>query len=179
MVNGISGLTGYATQMMSQSTTRGKDDLFDKIDKDSDGGISQEEFGAFLQKMSEDSGTTYDVEELFSTYDADGDGLLSQNELDAFMKENAPPPPPPNQAAEIVQRMSTEEKQQLLDNLVQKIDSNGDGSIDAEEFSAFTEKMSSTNENVSSADRLKQLIRSLENQLETEATRSTSIDITA
>lgn len=179
MVNGISGLAGYATQRMSQSETHGKDDLFDKIDKDTDGGISQEEFGAFLQKMAEDSGTTYDVEELFSTYDADGDGLLSQDELDTFMKENAPPPPPPNQTAEIVQRMSTEEKQQLLDSLVKKIDSNGDGSIDAEEFSAFSEKMSPTYGNVSSADRLSQLIRAMESQLETEATGSTSIDITA
>jgi Ca2+-binding EF-hand superfamily protein len=141
MINGISSISSYATSMIGRSTTRPEDDLYEKIDSDSSGGISKDEFSAFLQKMSEDSGTTYDVDELFTAYDADGDGILNEEELDTFMKENAPPPPP-NATAGVVGQMSAEDKQQLLQSLFQKLDTSGDGGIDATEFSAFTDKIS-------------------------------------
>ena len=74
------------------------DDLFSKIDSNSDSSVDSTEFAEFAEKISA-TGTSVDTDEVFSTYDADGDGVLSEEELGSFMKDNAPPPPaPPSQS---------------------------------------------------------------------------------
>lgn len=87
------------------STGQAGDDLFGKVDTDGDGGVSQTELQALLEKMSGGtaSKTGVDSDELFSQLDADGDGSLSQAEFDAGRPSGGPgggavggmPPPPP------------------------------------------------------------------------------------
>ena len=87
------------------STGQAGDDLFGKVDTDGDGGVSQTELQALLEKMSGGtaSQTGVDSDELFSQLDADGDGSLSQAEFDAGRPSGGPaggavggmPPPPP------------------------------------------------------------------------------------
>lgn len=73
-------------------------DLFDTLDSDGDGVISESEFTSALQ--SQGDGETLsedDLAELFSTIDANGDSSISAEELSSAMSEaaGAPPPPPP------------------------------------------------------------------------------------
>ncbi|MBB6562799.1 Ca2+-binding EF-hand superfamily protein [Acidovorax soli] len=101
-----------STMAFAQSRSEGAgsagqagDDLFGKVDTDGDGGVSQTELQALLEKMSGGtaSKTGVDSDELFSQLDADGDGSLSQAEFDAGRPSGGPaggavggmPPPPP------------------------------------------------------------------------------------
>lgn len=88
------GDSGSLFRINSQSMQKRHDDLFSKIDSDSDSGIDKVEFSAFAKQLSADSGNSLSVDDVFSTYDTDGDGSLSSEEMKSFMKENAPPPPP-------------------------------------------------------------------------------------
>ena len=100
---GTDGTTG--------ATTRGQagDDLFGKVDTDSDGTVSQTELQALLETMSGGTASQTGVssDDLFATLDTDGDGSLTQAEFDAGRPEGGqgghgemhgaggmPPPPP-------------------------------------------------------------------------------------
>jgi Ca2+-binding EF-hand superfamily protein len=137
MVSSISSTSSYLLSVisrMSPSTEQRKNDLFSKVDGNSDGSIDKTEFSELAKKLSERSGASVDAESAFSTYDADGNGTLSAEELDAFMKATAPPPP---QGGRDAQGM-----QQRLDDLFGKIDSNGDSSLSKSEFTVFANKLS-------------------------------------
>ena len=58
-----------------------QDDLFSKVDTDSDGVVSQDELQVLTDKIKSESGQ--DVSQDFSLLDADGSGSLSQAEFDA------------------------------------------------------------------------------------------------
>lgn len=87
------------------ATGQAGDDLFGKVDTDGDGGVSQTELQALLEKMSGGTASKTGVssDELFSQLDADGDGSLSEAEFDAGRPSGGagagavggmPPPPP-------------------------------------------------------------------------------------
>ena len=93
MINDVSRVSGYANPMALPSMEMRRNDLFNKVDSNTDGVIDKVEISDLAKKLSEDTGTSLNVDDIFSAYDADGDGKLSQTELDSFMRENAPPPP--------------------------------------------------------------------------------------
>jgi hypothetical protein len=71
-----------------------QDDLFSKVDTDSDGAVSQDELQVLTDKIKSESGQ--DVSQDFSLLDADGSGSLSQAEFDA----GRPQPPAGAQGAQ-------------------------------------------------------------------------------
>ena len=138
MISGVSGLGAYQALTGNQCVRPHKDDLFQKIDSDGSSGIDKAEFSDFAKMMSEHSGLEIDTEKVFADYDQDGDGNLSETELDTFRKENAPPPPPPGS---MMGRPGVEETRQALSDLFDSLDSNADGSIDKDEFSALLDQL--------------------------------------
>jgi Ca2+-binding EF-hand superfamily protein len=62
--------------------------MFSKLDTDSSGGISEDEFSS-IAKKGEGKGPE------FSSIDSDGDGSISETENEEFMKSMGPPPGPP------------------------------------------------------------------------------------
>lgn len=124
----------------SQSMAQRKEDMFNKIDSNGDGGIDQTEFSELAKKLAEQSNSTVASQDVFTSYDTDGDSLLSMDELDNFMKENAPPPPPP--PPQFSGAESGQSMEEMQESLFSAIDSSGDGGIDEAEFSEFISKVS-------------------------------------
>ncbi len=137
-IESINSLGNYMSllQMNAQSMQQRHDDLFSKLDSDSNSGIDKVEFSAFAKKLSEGSGNSLKVDDVFSQYDVNGDVSLSSDELQSFMKDNGPPPPPPNGMG------GSPGMNGQSDDLFAKLDSNSDGGIDKNEFSTFAEKLS-------------------------------------
>ena len=137
-IESINSLGNYMSllQMNAQSMQQRHDDLFSKLDSDSNSGIDKVEFSAFAKKLSEGSGNSLNVDDVFSQYDVNGDVSLSSDELQSFMKDNGPPPPPPNGMG------GSPGMNGQSDDLFAKLDSNSDGGIDKNEFSTFAEKLS-------------------------------------
>jgi len=73
MVSGISSSNSYMNYM-----------LFEALDTDGSGGISQSELDTWAKKMSSATGTTIDTTNAVSTYGTDG--VLSADELNSFME---------------------------------------------------------------------------------------------
>ena len=83
-------------KMVPQREQR-KGGLFNDLDTDSSGGISQSEFEVLAQGISKLTGKEISAEKVLSTYDVDGNKELSGEELFQAMSANGvtPPPPPP------------------------------------------------------------------------------------
>jgi len=131
-------------------------DLFNKIDADGSGGISQSELQVFSEDMEKKAGKSLEVgDSSFSTYDSNGDGILSTAELDSLLESNrpaqpegsgqgmGPPPPPPEQASEAYSANSGNELSSLisgLHGLLEKLtllsESDGSESSESAEVSA-------------------------------------------
>ena len=135
MINDVSRVSGYSNPMALPSMEMRRNDLFNKVDSNTDGVIDKVEISDLAKKLSEDTGTSLNVDDIFSTYDADGDGKLSQTELDSFMRENAPPPPGGHGRGPGPVKDAS--RQSLLDDLFAKVDENSDGSISKDELSAL------------------------------------------
>ena len=155
MVNSINGSSSWANfqmQMNTEAMQKHRDEMFNKMDGNGDGGIDKTEFSVLAKKMSANNaassnsttstGTTQSVDDVFATYDTDGDGKLSQDELDAYMKANAPPPPP---QGGLMGALNAQEMQKRKDEMFSKIDADSDGSIDKTEFAALANQMSANN----------------------------------
>jgi Ca2+-binding EF-hand superfamily protein len=90
----VSGINGYNNYMHYLPMARGRPDpaeMFNKIDSDGSGGISQPELDTFVQNISSKVGNTIDTTGAVSTYDADGNGELSRGELKSFMEATMAP----------------------------------------------------------------------------------------
>jgi Ca2+-binding EF-hand superfamily protein len=88
MLNGIGSCNSYQSYLQPQAMRSGPDpaEMFNKVDTDGSGGISQSELDAMAGDMSSGTGQTIDTSNALSTYDTDGDGELSSGEMEAFMK---------------------------------------------------------------------------------------------
>ncbi len=73
--------------------------MFNAVDSDASGGVSEEEYETLSEGILEISGT--EVSGSFSDYDLDEDGVLSGSELKSVLDDAgfAPPPPPPQQVS--------------------------------------------------------------------------------
>ncbi len=81
-MNGAGGIKGPPPLPPNAS------EMFSKLDTDSNGGISEDEFNA-VAKNGDGNGPQ------FSDIDTDGDGSVSEAENEEYMKNMGPPPGPP------------------------------------------------------------------------------------
>lgn len=132
----LNGVAGYG-ELTDAS------EMFSALDTDGDGKLSTDELSTLAQQISQNSSLAVDVESLMAEFDADEDGALNEDETMSFLeslKEQtgeaaAPPPPPPPAATE------DEEEEDETSKVFSRIDTNGDGKIDAEELAAFAKKV--------------------------------------
>ncbi len=142
----MSAFMGQLTmKMQGLDTDELASSILEQDDADGDGVLSLDE-------------TPLD-EETFNSIDADGDGSITAEELSADMEANmaegsAPPPPPPNSemstdelASSILESTDTDDDSLLSlnetgldEDTFNAIDSDGDGSLTADELSAYIEE---------------------------------------
>lgn len=108
------------TAMLSTS------EMYDKMDADGDGAVTQEEFVA----ARPDDVTEEMAANLYNSFDTDTSGSLTESEFETAMKQ-APPPPPPPPGGVGGMGSSTEESQTFSE-----LDTNQDGVVSAEELAA-------------------------------------------
>jgi Ca2+-binding EF-hand superfamily protein len=121
MVNAVSG-GGYDVTSMWQ-------DLFKKIDTNSDGSIDKTEMESILSKNGPS------VEDIFTRLDSDQDGVIGKNEYEEALSKirtQQPPGPPPGG------RMGPANPEEIFS----KLDQDGDGSISKEELKSAMAQMS-------------------------------------
>ena len=137
MVNGIGSNTNYmcCLQTGTPRSSPGPAEMFNKVDSDGSGGISQSELETFAEGMSSKTGGSIDTTDAVSTYDADGNGELSSDEFGSFMQANMPPPGgmggPHGPGG-----MSGDEEDTSSSGYLDPLDTNGDGTVDAQEAAA-------------------------------------------
>ncbi len=148
MVSQVSGSAGISAAMLSGSQCHGPRDtsalqekLFSKLDVNGDGGVDQSELGQFMDfATSSASGTSQSGSaDLFKSLDTNGDGSLSKTELSDGAKKLFD-----ELRTQLMSASSgTSDSQSVAkpdpSDLFAKIDSNGDGSIDKNELSAFVQ----------------------------------------
>lgn len=91
--------------------------VFDTVDTDSDGSISEAEFNILTEGILEVTGSIYARN--FLELDMDGDGQLNGAELKSVLDEAGftPPPPPPERVIEAYETQSTPDYLPGSDNL--------------------------------------------------------------
>ncbi len=107
--------------------------LFQQMDQDGDGKISQSEFQAGLQNLTQNSGASADLSKVFALLDTNQDGVIDQSEqatatqtlAQASLANQPPPGPTPVQGSP-----------DLLQALFQRLDKDGDGEVSLSEFQA-------------------------------------------
>lgn len=85
-----------AATYQANSGEEDSEGIFNSLDTNGDGVISQDELEAMFDKMAAVTGASPDSEEAISSYDQDGDGALNQEEMDTMMTEmrgSMGPPP--------------------------------------------------------------------------------------
>ncbi|MEW5923723.1 MAG: EF-hand domain-containing protein [Candidatus Zixiibacteriota bacterium] len=108
MIGGIQNNMSISSDMMLQR----QQEMFERIDQNSDGQLDQSELQAMADEMSERGGMSIDIGEMLASGDTDGDNMISLEEFQA-MKPPKPPEPPTYNLAEIMSQGTTEESQSL------------------------------------------------------------------
>ena len=139
MINGIGSSNGYQSYLQTQSMRQKPPDaaqMFNKLDTDGDGKLSQTELDTWAGAMLEKAGQTIDTGGALATYDTDGDGGLSSDEMQAFVSASmqqgmggmgmmqGPPLPPEGQG------------------LFHVLDTDGSGGVSESELSTWAANMS-------------------------------------
>jgi Ca2+-binding EF-hand superfamily protein len=194
MVNSINSMGGISSAHISQvpgRQQRGPGDLLEKIDTNSDGSVSADEF---ISSRPEDV-TEDQAKQMWSMLDASNNGSMTRSQFVSAMESQGPPPGPPagggsgiasatdlsassseaaSAADELMKALlaaikryssatgqndsaASGKKGPSLSDLFSKIDTNGDGSVSAEEF------VSTRPEDVSE-DQAKQMWRQLDTE---------------
>jgi Ca2+-binding EF-hand superfamily protein len=130
--------------MMGMQGGHAPEDLFKALDTDSSSGISQSELEAFAEDMSSKTGNSIDTTDAVSTYDADGNAELSSDELMSFMRANMPPPGGMG-GSQGPMGMSGNEEDTSSSSYLDPLDTNGDGTVDAQEAAAGRRNMLTQN----------------------------------
>ena len=149
MVNGISSYNNYMNYLQPQAARSRPDpsEMFDKIDTDGSGGISQSELDAFVQDLSDKTGKSIDATNAVSTYDTDKNGELSQDEFKSFMDASGiAPPPPPHGGPGMMNGVGAggESSGTDADSVISAYDINGDGVLSSDELQAYLDDTGSS-----------------------------------
>lgn len=97
-------------------------DMFDMMDKDGSGGVSEEEFAAWLARSTRLI-TPSDRHTIFDMLDEDNDGVISSGEFDRYLKNL---------------QLTKEGRSHILTHF-EETDANGDGILTREELTQFFE----------------------------------------
>jgi Ca2+-binding EF-hand superfamily protein len=119
--------------------------LLSKIDADGSGGVSDTELQGLLDDVAKKTGVSSQTSaaDLVKQYDANGDGSLNADELGKTLQSVLPPPPSTMAFAQSRSGDSSSAATgQAGDDLVGKVDSDGDGSVSQTELQALLEVMS-------------------------------------
>lgn len=120
-------------------------EMFKKLDANSDGGVTKEEFLANIKKQDGDNDEK--LTKMFEETDADGDGVITEAENEAIMqkmsKQGPPPPPPPSSSSSATSSSSSSSSSSTTYDVR---DTNEDGSVSAEEKLAYVLKLLQENE---------------------------------
>ncbi len=100
MMDGISSSMAMSTDMMAQR----QEQMFARVDQNSDGKLDETEMQVMADKMSERTGIDMDFAEIMATFDTDGDGSINQEEFKAMR----PPQPPPDMSETFAQSYSAD-----------------------------------------------------------------------
>ena len=140
----VNGVDSYSNAILYMQMARSRpspaemfNKMFNKMDSDGSGGISQSELDAFGQGIAAQTGSTIDTANAVATYDADGNGELSQDELQSFMKATMP------QSGEMTGVQGGHHHHHGAGGLFKAIDTDSNGSISQTELdqwaTAFSE----------------------------------------
>ena len=124
----MSSIGGIGSGMMQSMYTQGikRQDpgkMFNKIDTDGSGGISQAELDAVSDKVAQRTGHTPDVANAVASYDLDGDSMLSKAEMKDMMMERLQQMGPPLQMGGGLSQYQANSGSSLTDSLFDIIDS--------------------------------------------------------
>lgn len=123
--------------------------MFKKLDANSDGGISKEEFLANIKKH--DGDTDEKLTRMFEETDTDGDGKITQAENEAAMKKmqqgGKPKGPPPAQGAGASSKSSSSSSSSSASTTYDVRDTDKDGEVSIQEKLAYILKQLEENAN--------------------------------
>ncbi len=161
-VSGIGSSAGAVdfTELRKKMAERMAERMMKDLDADGDGAISKGELAnaskAAANSPSSDatgsaSSVTSSLDDLFKALDSDGDGVISKSELSSFMEKAGPPtggpqgsahaggPPsgPPPDASSTGAGDSSTSSSSTSSTKSDPADTNGDGTVSAEERMAF------------------------------------------
>lgn len=134
----ISG-TGSASAAWSDVAASRKsqmaDRMFSRVDTDGSGGVDKTELQGMLDHIAQKSGASAgSADDLFGKMDSNGDGTLDKDELATGMKSLMPKPSSTMDFAQ--QRTEGSASESGGNDMFQKLDTNGDGSLSQDEFNA-------------------------------------------
>ncbi|QNM95287.1 EF-hand domain-containing protein [Chitinimonas koreensis] len=165
---GSYGYSSYAVGGQRPDPAAMRQKLFEKIDSDGDGGLSETELTAFTEqadKAKRSQGSQGVQAPSFSDMDSDGDSALSQDEFSSGMQKleaqlqsqfNAmrqsggmggggmggpPPGPPPGGGAGGPQAAGGASGQDRITELFKSLDSDEDGSVSEDEFGVLAQAL--------------------------------------
>ncbi len=128
MISTSYGSAGLSTISLTQS----RQQLFGKLDANSDGGIDETEFvnGAKAGDSSTSAAKESVAKQLFASFDSDSDGKLTQDELETGFQKLSDQ----MRATLISHQESSSPKRPSPEEFFAKLDTNSDGGIDESEF---------------------------------------------
>lgn len=151
--NSYSLYSGYSSVQGGTSTTESlktkQQEIFSQADTNEDGSIDSSEFAAMLESMpppppppsGSSSSEASSSEDLFASIDTDGDGSLSQEELEANAEKMREEMRNKFDLASLLGTPGQAEGEDSKEDLFSKIDTDGDGVISEDEFTAHEQKM--------------------------------------
>jgi len=80
MINGISGMGAFVRGLNLEAMQQRREQMFNRVDRNSDGGLDRTEMQMFADKLSERTGTSIDIDDVFAKFDGDHDGVLGKAE---------------------------------------------------------------------------------------------------
>jgi hypothetical protein len=186
----ISSISGF-------DPTKLWENLFKKVDSNSDGGIDKTEFESAVSTMAKNQNlSTDEADAMFKKLDADGDGKVSEKEMMAALKmagdqmraNMPPPPPPPNGATDATSTADataeTDGQNAMFSDLIKSLQSSdarsatssSDNSSVSSLFSDLVESLKSSNGN---DDEIASLINNFLQELQTSTQYTQSGSLTA
>jgi Ca2+-binding EF-hand superfamily protein len=133
------GISSISSNMSFDPT-----EMFKKLDKNSDGGVTKEEFLAGIKKQ--DGDTDEKLAKMFEETDSDGDGIITEAENKSMMEKmqkQGPPPPPSSSKSSSASKSNSSSSSSTTYDVK---DTNKDGKVSVQEKLEYILKLLQENE---------------------------------